>query len=219
MNKQLEFDFRSPEEIARQKQIAEENAKVFENVGSEEYFIYNKYVDFFLDLIPFRLGWKATNIPTNIRWWVKCKYQKIRYGVSDDDIFSLYYNIATFVLPRLKYFKEKGKIGIPSCFLPDNFHLLEGEEHNRAEAEAVKEWNDALGEMIFAFEYIVDGDKFCEMPDSLSWENKDFSGPNSEKTVEQKEAWNEYMKKAKALNERKDNGLMLFAKYFDCLWI
>ena len=125
---QLEFDFRSPEEVARQKQIAEENAKAFESMFSEDVYVYNKYVDFLLDLIPFRLGWKARNWPREIRWWAKCRYQKFRYGVSDDDVYSLGYNIALFVLPRLKYFKEKGKAGIPVCFLPTNFHVLEGEE-------------------------------------------------------------------------------------------
>lgn len=83
---QLEFDFRSPEEIARQKQIAKENEKFFDRMFSDGDYIYNKYVDFLLDIIPFRLGWKARDWPSNIRWWVKCKYQKIRYGVSDDDV-------------------------------------------------------------------------------------------------------------------------------------
>jgi hypothetical protein len=105
---QLEFDFRSPEEIARQRKIAEENEKAFDEMFSEHGYVYNKYVDFLLDLVPFRLAWKARYWPGNIRWWIKCKYQKIRYGVSDDDVYSLGYNIALFTLPRLKYFKEKG---------------------------------------------------------------------------------------------------------------
>lgn len=218
MSQQLEFDFRSPEEIARQKQIAKENEKFFDRMLSDGDYIYNKYVDFLLDIIPFRLGWKARDWPSNIRWWVKCKYQKIRYGVSDDDVYSLGYNIALFVLPRLKYFRKKGKTGIPACFLPNNFHLLEGEEFERAEAKAIKEMNDALDEMIFAFEYIIDGDKFCQLPDIFIYKAEDCEF-NSEKTIEEKQAWKEYMEKANKLNERKDNGLALFAKYYDTLWI
>ena len=216
MNQQLEFDFRSPEEIARQKQIAEENEKTFERMFSNDDYIYNKYVDFLLDLIPFGLGWKARNWPSSIRWWVKCKYQKIRYGVSDDDVYSLGYNIALFVLPRLKYFKKKGKIGIPTCFLPNNFYLLEGEELERAEAKADKEMNDALDEMIFAFEFIIDGDKFCDFPKALV--DKAWSD-NSPMSVEEKQGWKEYMERAAKLNERKEKGLALFAKYYDTLWI
>ena len=109
MSKQLQFDFRSPEEIARQRKIAEENEKVLNDMFSNDDYVYNKYVDFLLDLIPFRWGWRAKNWPRAIRWWAKCKYQKIRYGVSDDDVYSLGYNIALFALPRLKYFKKKGK--------------------------------------------------------------------------------------------------------------
>ena len=218
MSQQLEFDFRSPEEIARQKEIAKENEKFFDRMLSDDSYVYNKYVDFLLDIIPFRLGWKARDWPSNIRWWAKCKYQKIRYGVSDDDVYSLGYNIALFVLPRLKYFRKKGKTGIPACFLPDNFHLLEGEEFERAEAKALKEMNDALDEMIFAFEYIINGDKFCEIPDIFIYKTEDCEF-NSEKDIEEKQAWKEYMEKANKFNERKDNGLALFAKYYDTLWI
>ena len=131
---------------------------------------------------------------------------------------NLGYNIALFILPRLKYFKKKGKTGIPCCFLPDNFHLLKDEEQTTAEEKGVKEMNDALDEMIFAFEYIIDGDKFCELPESLSFKGKDFDF-NSEKTIEEKESWKQYMEKANELNDRKNNGLLLFAKYYDTLWI
>lgn len=213
---QLEFDFRSPEAIAEHKRIAEENAKVFEMMFYNDGYIYNKYVDFLLDLVPFRLGWRARNWPSNIRWWIKNRYQKIRYGVCDEDVYSLGYNIATFALPRLKYFKKKGKFGIPSCFLPRNFHLLEGEELDKAEAKATKEMNDVLDEMIFAFEYIIDGDKFCGIPEC----SVDRLGKGTtEHTIEEKEAWKEYFNKTAKLNERKENGLALFAKYYDILWI
>jgi hypothetical protein len=215
---QQEFDFRTPEEVAEHKKIAEENEKVLNDMFSNDDYVYNKYVDFLLDLVPFRWGWRAKNWPRAIRWWAKCKYQKIRYGVSDDDVYSLGYNIALFALPRLKYFKKKGKTGISCCFLPDNFHLLEGGQQTAAEEKGVKEMDFALDEMIFAFEYIIDGDKFCELPESLSFKTKGLN-LNSEKTIEEKQAWGEYMEKANKLNERKENGLMLFAKYYDILWI
>ena len=210
-----EYDFRTAEE--RKKRVEEEE-KAFDEMFNSDEPVYNKYIDFLLDLIPFRWGWKAKYWPSEIRWWAKCKYQKIRYGVSDDDVYSLGYTIALFALPRLKYFKEKGKAGIPVCFLPSNFHLLEGEEQTAAEEKGVKEMEATLDEMIFAFEYIINGDKMCEFPESLSFKGKAFDF-NSEKTIEEKEDWKRYMEKSNKLNERKNNGLLLFAKYYDTLWI
>jgi hypothetical protein len=218
MKEQLEFEFRSPEEIAEHKKIAEENDKEFEKLFSDDTYIYNKYIDFLLDLIPFRLGWRCRNWPSKIKWKIRCAYQKIRYGVSDDDVFSLGYNIAEFILPRLKYFKKKGKAGIPVCFLPNNYHLLEGAEADYAENAAIKEWDYALDEMIFAFEYTIRGDEMCEIPE-MFFPKKGSVKCNSEETIQEKEAWNEYMKKSDEMNARKENGLMLFAKYYDSLWI
>lgn len=216
MKEQLEFEFRSLEEIAKAKQIKADNEKVFQKMFSDtcDDYVYNKHVDFFLDFFPFRLSWKALRWPSQIRWWAKCKYQKIKYGVSDDDVYSLYYNIAIFALPRLKYFRDKGKFDIPAPFLPDDFHSLEGDAFDKAEEQAIKEWKHSLDEMIFAFEYIIDGDKFCEMPDALF-----HRGIGTEHTIEEKQAWKDYMEKAQKLSERKDKGLELFAKYFECLWI
>ena len=51
-----------------------------------------------------------------------------------------------------------------------------------------------------------------------SFKGKDFDF-NSEKTIEEKESWKQYMEKANELNDRKNNGLALFAKYYDTLWI
>jgi hypothetical protein len=217
MSQQLELDFRSPEEISEQRNAAEENQKAFSRAFSNDSYVHNKYVDFLLDLIPFRWGWRAKNWPSSIKWWAKCKYQKMRYGVSDEDVFSLSYNIALFILPRLKYFKEKGRTGTPCCFLPDNFHLFEDKEQTAALEKGAKEMDAALGEMIFAFEYVIDADKFCELPESL-FKGKDFDF-GSEKTMEEKQSWKEYTEKANKLNDRKNNGIALFAKHYDNLWI
>ena len=220
MSYQLEFDFETPEQKEqRLKNWRDQEAEIDKMFAEDgNYYTYNKYVDKFIDLLPYRLGWGFKNNWYELRWWAKCKYQKFRYGVSDDDVYSLGYTIALFALPRLKYFKEKGKVGIPVCFLPSNFHLLEGEEQAAAEEKGVKEMEAALDEMIFAFEYIVNGDKMCEFPESLSFKGKDFDF-NSEKSIEEKEDWKRYMEKSNKLNDRKNNGLALFAKYYDTLWI
>ena len=45
----------------------------------------------------------------------KYKDFKKENGFSPDEVWSLYNNIAIFVLPRLKYFREKTS-GYPVCF-------------------------------------------------------------------------------------------------------
>lgn len=222
MSYQLQFDFESPEEKAqRQKDYEDQQAEIDKMFDDDDYYIYNKYIDGFIDLLPYRLGWGFKNNWYDLRWWVKCTYQKLRYGVSDDDIFSLEINIAKYIVPRLKYFRKKGKFGIPACFLPSNFHLLEGEEFDKAEAKAVKEMNNVLDEMIFAFEYIIDPDKFVPFPEAslAKWDTKDKNYFNREKTLEEKIAWDEYMQKCKECEDRKKKGLLLFAEYSDILWI
>ena len=224
MSYQLEFNFESAEEKEqRLKDYAHQQAELDKLFGedSDDYYIYNKYIDGFIDLLPYRLGWGFKNNWYDLRWCIKCTYQKLRYGVSDEAIFSLEVNIAKYILPRLKYFRKKGKFGIPACFLPNNFHHLEGEEFDFAEAKAVKEMNNVLDEMIFAFEYIADPDKFVPFPEEslAKWDSKDKNSFNREKTLEEKMVWDEYMQKCKDCEARKKKGLLLFAEYSDILWI
>ena len=59
MSYQMEFDFETPEQKEKrlkewQKQESEID-KMFERDGN--YYTYNKYVDKFLDLLPYRLRW------------------------------------------------------------------------------------------------------------------------------------------------------------------
>lgn len=221
MSYQLQFDFESPEEKEqRLKEYANQQAQLDEMFEvADNYYFYNKYVDGFIDLLPYRLGWGFRQNWYDLRWWVKCTYQKLRYGVSDDDIYCLEVNIAKYILPRLKYFKEKGKKGIPMKFLPANYQCLNEEDQNKAEKIAEKEINAILDEMIFAFEYIIDADKFVTFPEaSTKWigEKNYF---NREKTIEEKAAWDDYLKRSNECEARKKKGLLLFAEYSDILWI
>lgn len=65
---------------------------------------------------------------------------KEKTGISPDETWSLYGNIATFVLPRLKMFKEY-TIGTPGCF------------------RSQKAWFKVLDKMIWSFEQIVKEDE------------------------------------------------------------
>ena len=224
MSYQIEFDFESPEEKEqRLKEYANQQAELDKLFGedSDNYYTYNKYIDNFIDLLPYRLGWGFKHNWYDLRWWVKCTYQKIRYGVSDNDVYSLETNIAKYILPRLKYFKNKKKPGIPIKFLPSNYFDLSEEDSKKADEIGEKEMNRIIDEMIFAFEYIIDPYKFAPFPESTlaKWNSKDKYSFNREKTIEEKMIWDEYMQKCKEFEIREKNGLQLFAEHIDILWI
>lgn len=224
MSYQQQFDFESPEEKEqRLKEYHEQQLEIDKAFGedNDNYYAYNKYIDGFIDLLPYRLGWGFKNNWYDLRWWVKCTYQKLRYGVSDDEVYSLETNIAKYILPRLKYFRNKNKPGIPVKFLPSNYFDLSEEDSKKADEIGEKEMNCIIDEMIFAFEYIVDPDKFVPFPEEslTKWDKKDKNVFNREKTIEEKMAWDEYMQKCKDCEARKKKGLLLFAEHSDILWI
>lgn len=76
--------------------------------------------------------------------------EKKETGISPDETWSLYSNIAIFVLPRLKLFKEMQKNigGHPSCFRSN------------------KSWMKILDKMIWSMEQIVEEKK----PDDMEWD-------------------------------------------------
>ncbi len=111
-------------------------------------------------------------------------------------------------------------MGIPMKFLPNNYTSLSEEEQQKAEKIAEKEIDRILDEIIFAFDYIIDPDKYAPFPQSSTkWDLKDRNYFNREKTIEEKQAWDEYMKKCDELNNRKKQGLQLFVDHIDTLWI
>ena len=222
MSYQTEFDFETPEQKEQRLKDWHDQEAEIDKMFAEDgnYYTYNKYVDKFIDLLPYRLGWGFKNNWYELRWWAKCKYQKFRYGVSDDDVFSLETNIAKFIVPRLQYLKKVGKMGIPMKFLPNNYTSLSEEEQQKAEKIAEKEIDRIMNEIIFAFDYIIDPDKYAPFPQSSTkWDLKDRNYFNREKTIEEKQAWDEYMKKCDELNNRKKQGLLLFVEHIDTLWI
>jgi hypothetical protein len=73
--------------------------------------------------------------------------------------------------------------------------------------------------MIFAFDYIIDPDKYAPFPKSCSWDIKNKNYFNREKNLEAKQSWDEYIKTCEQLNDRKKQGLQLFVEHMDMLWI
>lgn len=72
---------------------------------------------------------------------LKNLYERFRYGAGCCDIFNLDYYLAKKILKPLKVFRQD------VCSYPGNFN-------------SIKEWEDILDEMIFAFDYTVNEDSY-----------------------------------------------------------
>ena len=68
------------------------------------------------------------------RWW-KFLYQKLTRGFSDEETWNLDARLAEHILPRLRRFKEVNRCSPMSM--------------------SFEEWNVALDQMIFAFEWLA----------------------------------------------------------------
>lgn len=152
------------------------------------------------------------NTNTDLVRLANLKQQRVERGFDDTECWNLDYTIAAFILPRLKVFKQdtNGYPGVEPMDTPEK-------------------WDAALDEMIWAFDYIVNEDKYIDELEEkyhITWNsvdphkiNKDFlkgniGGPSALPDEERKA----YYKDREALEERKDKGLKLFAEWFNSLW-
>ena len=78
-----------------------------------------------------------------------------------------------------------------------------------------EEWEKVIDELIWTFEYLTDDERMNPFPNS--YEDKKWIC-NKEKSPEQKQLFDEWMKKTNELETRKQKGLELFAKYYCNLW-
>lgn len=78
-----------------------------------------------------------------------------------------------------------------------------------------EEWESVIDEIIWTFEYLVDDEQFNPFPNFYKDKDWEF---NKEKTSEQKQLFDEWMKKNNELEERSQKGLQLFAKHYRHLW-
>lgn len=127
------------------------------------------------------------------------KRQKKIRNIKYKDIYNLDSTIARFILPRLKFFKKK--------------------THTSPVDITLEEWKDILDKMILAFELILDtsepdfGEHKCHIEkvnDKLSKLVEDFGSTFDSEAYTK---WHE--NKQKTIDE----GLKLFAKHFQNLWI
>jgi len=142
-------------------------------------------------------------IKNSIVW----RYQKMRFGYSKQELWSLDHTITDFVLPRLKAFRhgESNNVtegGPAGCPMLDGY---DAEKMGDAESDAMyKEWLDILDKMIQAFEYHKLGMTDVETNSSL-W-------------IEGGDEYKEYREEEERREKIVEEGLALFGKYYQALW-
>jgi hypothetical protein len=180
---------------------------------------YNKYVH--------GLGeWLASTWVNDICQWIHSKRQRtIKVHIDNYDVWNADHTLALVILPTLKKLKEQ-KQGAPSVDDEDvpwylRSHLYTKENDYDTDPAWFKRYEWVLGEMIWAFEQLVNDDW-----DSVYHHgNIDFyfePCKDNEKLSEMKHGpkhthWFDdegYDKHSKCI----DNGLRLFGKYYRGLW-
>jgi len=162
-----------------------------------EYYRTSKLGDWLLNNIPY--GWRLFYKCSNFRIWCISTYQRIRYGVSDRECWSLHETLTSFILPRLKHFKKMKRYA----------HVSDLTE---------MQWEDILDEIIWTFEYIKDeGETMNPFPIFRKDEPLD-EYLKREKTEEEKQLLRDWSARSKLLEQRREKGLNLFAKYYIHLW-
>ena len=115
--------------------------------------------------------------------------EKKETGISRDETWDLKTNIAVFLVPRLKLFKEQQMQvgGYPGCI------------------NNVEDWHKIIDKMIFAFESYLKDDFYIPEEYLKKYANDEYDEVG--KRAAETEYWND-------INE----GRKLFAEYFGCLW-
>jgi len=162
-----------------------------------EYYRTSKLGDCLLDNIPY--GWRLFYKCSDFRIWCISTYQRIRYGVSDRECWGLHETLTSFILPRLKHFKKMKRYAYHPDMTPE-------------------QWEVVIDELIWTFEYLVDDERFNPFPNLHKKSEEFMDYLNRDKTPEEKQSFDEWMKKHNELEERSQKGLELFAKYYRHLW-
>lgn len=116
-------------------------------------------------------------------------------GFPRTDIWSLDYTLSYWIIPRLKKLKET-KNGFPvMMYNDDEFkNCTNGEQNSEIDARKQKEWEEILDKMILSFEYVV-----------RESDDRNYDCYSSKEKMDEHE-------------QKIQEGLDLFAKYFRCLW-
>jgi hypothetical protein len=131
--------------------------------------------------------------------------RKIKVKLHNYDTWGMFSTLAIIILPMLKQLKEtkQGSPWVDDADVPDNLGIrsidaLPKKSEHDLDENVHKRWEFVLGEMIWAFEQIVDDNS----------EDKFFSKDFKEFDKKGHDAW----------YARKHNGLKLFGKFYESLW-
>jgi len=108
----------------------------------EPWYRTNKYGDWILDHIAY--GWRIYYKYYDVKRWFISTYQRMRYGVSDSECWSLDWTLTNFILPRLKHFKKINVHTHPPDITPER-------------------WEEILDELIWTFEYMHDEESSIQL--------------------------------------------------------
>jgi hypothetical protein len=156
--------------------------------------------------IKYIYGYLAEIVEDNyrfIRRKIISKYQKLRYGSSDEECWNVFRVIARHNLKKLRYFRNMQLMGHPA-------EMTEND------------WLNQIDEIIWAYDYILDTDKYNPIPDCGEFKVVEQEEGIKRTIFDKDEAcskrWNEYNEKAKELEARKKKALVWFAENFETFW-
>ena len=149
---------------------------------------------------------------------IKFFIQRRKRGFDDSELWELQHRIAEFIYPRLKAFREMNRLGAPAelCVENDDINLTKSN----------KIWNAKLDKMIAAFDLTANEDKayneIYEEIEKKEDKNKKFDFDEWFNNLNKDPYTKEERKKIDEGYERqrktKEEGLKLFAEYFEALW-
>jgi hypothetical protein len=174
----------------------------------------------------------------NIGKFPKRGYQKVKIQIDYWDTWSLDHTLAKIIYPALLQLKET-KHGVPSGLVEDvggeDYAMQESfdfykDTHSDSWDEAAKKWDEILDKMIWSFQQLADDDydkKYHHGEAKYDWKESDKLYPNPVTGVMEPtyqmvdknpdEHWYDHVGH-QLHEERIQEGLELFGKYFRSLW-
>lgn len=201
-------------------------------LNEEDYTWYDKIVMGFFD--------KFSDLVLPINRWANSRKRKVKVHIDYYDVWSADHTLAMIIAPTLKKLKEvqHGMPHVDNEDVPEELRFVMTDEEKSNWDGSVDEkhqarWDYVLGEMIWAFEQHADPDdndsQFHHNVEQLEMlfvstgdEDLDKKGMKSLQFNHQKDPtkpkyWVDHEGK-KAHHERMNNGVRLFAKYYQALW-
>lgn len=206
----------------------------YENWRSPETFYLPEDKQNKFDKFVFSLFYKLHKLVQPINRWYQNRERKVKVHIDNYDVWSADHTLAMIIAPTLKKLKAQ-KHGYPQVDNEDvpeklRYTIPDKEKHkwdSIVQAKYAARWEWVLDEMIWTFDQYADGDdyeQFSENVDQLEMvftSEKDVNGSILSFNYQKDTTKPAYMvdKKGKKKHyERKQNGLRLFAKYYESLW-